>query len=43
MKRLALLFSMIVIGLGALMFAQASQSKEQAAQATAPADTRSQA
>ena len=36
MKRLALLFSIIVIGLGALMFAQAGQSKEQAAQATAP-------
>jgi hypothetical protein len=29
MKRLALLFSIIVIGLGASMFAQASQSKEQ--------------
>jgi cytoskeletal protein RodZ len=37
MKRLALLFSIIVIGLGALMFAQASQSREQAAQATAQA------
>jgi hypothetical protein len=37
MKRLALLCSITVIGLGALMFAQANQSKEQAAQATAPA------
>jgi len=31
------LFSIVVIGLGALIFAQANQSKEKAAQATAPA------